>query len=57
MKDKRIIRVKNSKLQKIRNEFRKLIDCWRSDVIQELSNEMYSLKINSEGKRVPIVDR
>jgi len=57
MKDKRVIRIQNPKLQKIRNEFRKLFDCWLDDEIYRIDEEMDSLKIDSEGRRVAIVDR
>ena len=57
MKDKRIIRIQNLKLQKIRIEFRKLWLKWAIDTIHKLSKEMDSLKIYFEGRRINIVDR
>ena len=56
MKDKRIIRIQDPKLQKIRNEFRKLLLAWKNDLIRKLEEQRRALKI-IEGKRVAIVDR
>jgi len=55
MKDKRIIRIKNPRLQTIRNEFRKLFLGWKNDVIPRLNKEMALLMINEEGKRVGVM--
>lgn len=55
MKDKRIIRIENPRLQKIRNEFRKLFLSWKNDIIRRLNKEMDSLMINEEGKRVGVL--
>jgi len=56
MKDKRIIRIQDPRLQKIRNEFRKLLLAWKNDLIRKLEEQRRALKI-IEGKRVAIVDR
>jgi hypothetical protein len=57
VKDKRIIRIKDPRHQKIRNEFRKLFLKWGNDTIHKLEVQRRAMKINSEGKRVAIVDR
>jgi hypothetical protein len=52
MKDKRIIRIKEPRHQKIRNEFRKLFLAWKSDTIHKLEVQRRALNIDPDGKLI-----
>ncbi|MHA1704110.1 MAG: hypothetical protein ACTSXH_16905 [Promethearchaeota archaeon] len=56
MKDKRIIRIQDPKLQKIRNEFRKLLLAWKNDVIRKLEEQRRALNIDPDGKLIIDMD-
>ena len=56
MKDKRIIKIKDLKLQKIRNEFRNLFLCWKNDVIRKMNIQRRAMLIDSEGKRISTLE-
>ena len=50
MKDKRIIRIKDPRLRKIRNEFRNLWFIHYESIYKRLSTEMRRLRFDGEGK-------
>ena len=50
MKDKRVIKIKDPRLRKIRNEFRKLWFNWRDSIWDQLRGEMEKLRHDEEGK-------
>ncbi|MHA1669336.1 MAG: hypothetical protein ACTSV5_02030 [Promethearchaeota archaeon] len=57
MKDKRIIRIQDPKLQKIRNEFRKLFLAWKNDVIRKFGKQRSAMRIGPDGKLIIDMDK
>ena len=56
MKDKRVIQIQDPRLQKIRNEFRKLLLAWKNDLIRKLEEQRRALNIDPDGKLIIDMD-
>ena len=57
MKDKRVIRVKDPKLRKIRDEFRKLWSAVDDQLRREIQDELNSMRFDENGHRILISER